>query len=47
MLIGPSTSFGHMVMATGKLTGKLLLAFGRMAAINALMSDEERLMLKQ
>ena len=45
--IGPSTSAGHMVMATGKLTETLLLPFERMVAMHGLMSDEERVMLKQ
>lgn len=45
--IGPSTSTGHMVMATGKQTEAMLLPFERLIAMHALMSDEERTMLSQ
>lgn len=45
--IGPDTSAGNLVMATGKLTEALLLPFERLVAMHALMSDEERLMLSQ
>lgn len=45
--IGPSTSAGHMVMATGRQTEATLLSFERLIAMHALMSDEERTMLSQ
>lgn len=47
VLIGPSTAAGHMVMLTEKAVETLLLPFERLLAMHALMSDEERAMLRQ